>query len=213
MATDTPMQPRQQVRPELISVVIPMLDSADTLAAQLEALACQTYRGAWEVVIADNGSTDGSIELVRSWTDKLPALQVVDASARKGANYARNVGAAAARGEFLVYCDADDVATPGWLDAMAAALRNCDLVGGGIDEVPLNDPLARSWHPRYRADPGLPRWLDYKPFALSANLGVRRAAFHDLGGWSDDYVRGETRLNSAGVPSSNPIAFASPRKR
>src|SRR2546426_8436308 len=119
--------------PTLISVVIPVLNGVDTLPAQLEALSGQTYSGRWEMIIADNGSTDGTPDLVRTWTDRIPGLRIVDASDRKGQAHARNVGAAAALGDFIAFCDADDVATPGWLDGMVRAAPWTDLVGGAID--------------------------------------------------------------------------------
>jgi cellulose synthase/poly-beta-1,6-N-acetylglucosamine synthase-like glycosyltransferase len=51
-----------------VSVVIPVLNGAATLGRQLEALAGQTYDQPWEIVVADNGSTDGTVELVEAWT-------------------------------------------------------------------------------------------------------------------------------------------------
>jgi glycosyltransferase involved in cell wall biosynthesis len=173
-----------------VSVVIPVLNSAATLAHQLEALAAQTYAGRWEIVIADNGSTDNSIDIARDWEPKLPALEIVDASAKRSANHARNAGAAAAKGDFLVFCDADDVATTGWLEAMVTAGKSCDLVGGWIDEEQLNDPETRTWRPAFVPEHELPTLLDFLPFAMSANFGVRTSVFHELGGWNEDYVHG-----------------------
>jgi glycosyltransferase involved in cell wall biosynthesis len=50
-----------------VSVVVPNLNGAATLPDQLEALAGQTYTGDWEVILADNGSTDTSADVVREW--------------------------------------------------------------------------------------------------------------------------------------------------
>src|SRR5688500_9296124 len=97
------------------SVVVPVRDGAATIGEQLAALAQQDFPGSWEVVVADNGSRDGTADVVRSFRDRLPGLRLVDASARPGASHARNAGAAAATGEVLAFCDADDVVDPGWL--------------------------------------------------------------------------------------------------
>jgi glycosyltransferase involved in cell wall biosynthesis len=172
--------------PELISVVIPVLDAADTLSAQLEALSGQTYRGKWELIIADNGSTDGTQGLARTWADRIPGLQVVDASDRKGQAHARNVGATAARGDFIAFCDADDVATPGWLEAMAEAARSSDVAAGTLEHESLNQPLVRLWRstqPREET----PEDEAFLPWAESANLGVRASVFHVLGGFNEEY--------------------------
>ena len=100
----------------MISVVIPVRDGAATIGDQLEALGQQTYQGEWEIVIADNGSTDGTAELAeRSWSHPRAALRVVDASSRPGSSFARNRGAIEAAGDFLAFCDADDIVAPGWL--------------------------------------------------------------------------------------------------
>src|SRR5690606_10578144 len=94
-------------RPQ-ISVVIPARDAARWIDAQLGALACQEVPVPWEVVVADNGSTDDTVARAEAWADRLP-VRVVDASGRPGPNHARNQGTAAARGDLLLYCDADDV--------------------------------------------------------------------------------------------------------
>jgi glycosyltransferase involved in cell wall biosynthesis len=177
----------------LVSVVIPVLNGAATLPEQLQALAGQTYPGRWEVVVADNGSTDATVQVVGEWAAKLPCLRLIDASDRMSTNHARNLGAAAADGDLLVFCDADDVATPGWLAAMVNALGSYDLVGGRLDDEALNDPVSRSW--RSRPDTGgLPSALYFRPYATSANLGVRAEVLRVLGGWNQDFVRGGTEV-------------------
>jgi glycosyltransferase involved in cell wall biosynthesis len=176
-----------------VSVVVPVLNGAATLSQQLQALAAQTYPGRWELVVADNGSTDETARVVREWTGRLPCLRLVDASDRMSTNYARNVGAAAARGDLLAFCDADDVAMPGWLAAMVAALGSFDLVGGRLDDEVLNDPVSRAWRARPGVG-GLPSALSFRPYATSANLGVRAEVLRALGGWNEDFVRGGTEV-------------------
>jgi GT2 family glycosyltransferase len=176
-----------------VSVVIPVRDGAATLGQQLAALAAQTYDRPWEIVVADNGSTDGTAELVRSWTERLPRLRLVDASGRPGSNHARNVGSAAAAGELLAFCDADDAASPGWLAALVAGLGRHDLVGGRLDDTALNDPVALA-RGRRQLPGGLPRPLRFLPSAVGANLGVRADALRAVGGWNEDFARGSSEV-------------------
>ena len=176
-----------------VSVVIPVLNGAATIAQQLQALAGQTYRGSWEVVVADNGSTDTTTEIVRAWSGRLPGLRLVDASTRMSTNHARNLGAAAAAGELLAFCDADDVATPGWLAALVTALDSHDLAGGRLDDQALNDPVRLRWRPRPHTT-DLPRALGFLPYATSANIGIRADVLRALGGWNEAYARGGTEV-------------------
>lgn len=172
------------------SVVIPVRDGVSTIGAQLDALSRQDYTGRWEVVVADNGSTDGTQALVAEWSQRLPQLRLVDASGRPGAAAARNAGARQARGDVLVFCDADDVVCPGWLTAMTAATRQADVVGGAIDSHALNDADALRWRPPL-PDSSLPISHGFLPYALTASVAFRADVFHQLGGFREDYPAGE----------------------
>lgn len=172
-----------------VSVIVPVHDAEATLGAQLEALAAQDFDGEWELVVADNGSTDGTVALVRKWTDRLPALRVVDARDRRGVSHARNVGAAAACGELLAICDADDVVTPGWLSALVAASADGDVLAGAFDEESLNPPDVRAWRrPRPTDEPAGSSW--FRPYAVGANCAVWARVLDDIGGWDEAYVDG-----------------------
>lgn len=176
--------------PELVSVVVPLLDDARHLPAQLDALARQDYAGAWEVVVADNGSVDGGPELALRRLRELPGGRLVSAGPPRTPGHARNAGAAAARGDFLAFCDADDVVSPAWLTELAAAAREGDLVAGAVDADALSSPRARSWHvvaPRDRAIDGF-RFLVH---ASGTNTGVWTDVFRAIGGFDERAVAGE----------------------
>jgi glycosyltransferase involved in cell wall biosynthesis len=177
----------------MISVVVPVYNAAGIVAQQLDALAHQTYLGAWELVVADNGSTDGSVALVEGWRDRLPHLRVVDASTRRGAAAARNLGARAAGGDALAFCDADDVVAPGWLAALAGALEGHDFVAGRCDHETLNPGATANWHAR-SFEVELPVTMNFLPYASSANMAVSRTAFLELDGFDEAF----TRLGAAG---------------
>ena len=176
--------------PPEVSVIVPVHDGAATLGAQLDALAQQSFAGSWELLVCDNRSTDGTRELVASWSGRLPQLRLVDADARAGAAYARNVGAQAAGGEVLAFCDADDEVAPGWLAALVDAATGADVVAGCIDTTRLNDELARCWRP-FLPYGGVPVSHGFLPYGLSANLAIRADVFGRLGGFREDYPTGE----------------------
>ena len=163
-------------------MVIPCRNAAGTIGEQLEALADQEYDGSWEVVVADNASTDGSREVADSFRDRLPELRIVEVDAPAGPGHARNAGAAAARGEFLLFCDADDRVGEGWLGALDRALADHDFVACRYETRRLNPPSVQRDHPQER---GLNPY-DYPPFlphAGGGGLGVRRTVHEAVGGF------------------------------
>jgi glycosyltransferase involved in cell wall biosynthesis len=169
----------------LISVVIPAFNPGPLLREQLEALARQRFSQPWEVVLADNGCTDGSLDAVAAMQDRLQ-IRIVDATAQRGPSYARNRGAEEARGTWLAFCDSDDVADPHWLHYLWEARTKGTIVGGVYDVTALNDPeqLKARGGPEYgRTLPEGPcRFLPYLP---SGNMLILREALLALGGWDE----------------------------
>jgi glycosyltransferase involved in cell wall biosynthesis len=182
--------PSSGSRPELISVIIPVLNGEAHVAEQLAAIASQTYDGLWELVVVDNGCTDRTMQIVRGHADRLPALIIADARAKRGLNHARNAGAAAARGDFLAFCDADDVATPGWLAAMAEAAPDADLVGGRNEWDNLNDPMVVAWRPS-KPMTELFRDHGFLQYAPGGNLGVWTGIAREIG-WDERFKFGSS---------------------
>ncbi|HXT52284.1 MAG TPA: glycosyltransferase [Thermoanaerobaculia bacterium] len=169
-----------------LSVVIPCLDAAATLPGQLAALAAQRYDGEWEVIVADNGSTDGSREIAESFRSRLPRLTLVDASDRRGRAHARNAGAAVATGDALLFVDADDEVAPGYFAAMGTALAAHEFVACRYDSDTLNPEWARGTHSNPQRD-GVSRYdyPNYLPHAGGGGLGVRRAVHVEVGGFDE----------------------------
>jgi glycosyltransferase involved in cell wall biosynthesis len=164
------------------------LDGGGVLGRQLVALAGQRYCGRWEVIVADNGSRDDSVEVARSFEDRMPSLRVLDASARRGQAFARNVGARAATGDALVFVDADDEVAPGYLEAMGAALSRHDFVSAAFDSDALNPGWVSRTRGTHQAE-GVQDALGFLPFAGGGGLGIRRAVFDEVGGFDADHWR------------------------
>jgi len=184
----------------MISVVLPVRNGLPWLDAQLAALAAQQCEEPWEVVVADNGSTDASQALAHSWEERCGAIRVVDASQRIGPSAARNDGIRSARGELLAFCDADDVVQPGWLHAFVEALADADVVAGTFDLSSLNGdagdvgdaaPRDRKDRPDDATSPAATSQLGFLPAGLAANLAVRRQAVEAVGGFDEGLFVGE----------------------
>lgn len=172
-----------------VSVIVPVFNEAGTIRAQLEALAAQDYKGQLEVIVGDNGSTDGSAEVAHRFAGGRLSLEVVPAHHRKGPSAARNAGLVAAGGEIVLFCDADDVADSAWVRTMAEALERCELVGGRLEVESMNDALLRAWR-QPGAQTSLPHLLDFLPFAMGANMGFRADVIRALGGFDERFDRG-----------------------
>jgi glycosyltransferase involved in cell wall biosynthesis len=168
-----------------LSVVIPCYNGADLIGRQLAALQQQEVTFKWEIVVADNGSTDGSDMTASAYSTESLPVAVCDAGARRGVNHARNVGVRNSSGEFILLCDVDDLVAEGWLAAMSEAFRSgSSLVGGRL--IRVTPDQARVGVP----DDGLRNDLNYLPWPQGANCGFARAVYDELGGFDESYARG-----------------------
>jgi GT2 family glycosyltransferase len=169
-----------------LSVVLPTLNGAETIAEQLEALSRQEWDDGWELVVADNGSTDATLEIVESYRDRLPAVIVVDASGRRGMAHAINVGVAATTGDAVLFVNDDDIVADGWLAAMGAALRKNDVVAGTLEFDRLNEPWAIAVRGRPQSEELMRFEVGQLPFAFAATLGVAKRVHEEIGGFDEE---------------------------
>ena len=102
----------------LVSVIIPVFNGQAYLAETLACALGQTYPNI-EIIVVDDGSTDGSAGIARSFGDRVRLF----AQSNAGAGAARNMGFARSRGEYIFFLDADDVIKPGLVDKLVRALE------------------------------------------------------------------------------------------
>jgi glycosyltransferase involved in cell wall biosynthesis len=95
---------------ETVSVVIPAYNAADTIGETLDSVIAQSYRRL-QIIVVDDGSTDGTAAVVKRRMATAPHLQVLT-QANQGVSAARNAGIKAARGAFVAFVDADDLWHP-----------------------------------------------------------------------------------------------------
>lgn len=172
-----------------LSVVIPVKNGVAELTQQLDALSGQRFDDWWEIVVADNGSSEdtaAAVEAAQRANAKV-TISWVDAAARPGAAAARNIGAHRAAGDALAFCDADDLVEPGWLAALAVTLQAADLAAGAFDFHRLNPASAQIG----TAHASLEQQFGFLPAGLGANLAIDTAVFHRLGGFDEDLPSGE----------------------
>lgn len=172
------------------SVVIPAYNAEKTVEKQLDALGHQDWDGKWEVIVADNGSTDRTREVVKNYATRDHRVRLVDASGRPGAGHARNVGVRTASGECLLFCDADDEVGDGWLAAMVNATRHHGFVASRLEADTLSPESALKMR-RCPQQSGLQtyNYPPYMPHAATAGLGVLREIHERVGGFDESFYR------------------------
>jgi hypothetical protein len=141
-----------------LSVIIPARDMAYSLPAVLDAIAAQQTAAPFEVIVVDDGSTDGTGELARQHPLRPAVVRIPQC---RGAATARNVGVALAEGETVLFADADMVLPPHALADVAARACNRMILLGFRHNV------------AYRADAAGRALLPTGPADLQADHRVR----------------------------------------
>lgn len=177
------------------SVVIPAYNAARVIGGQLSALADQVDAPPFEVVVADNGSTDDLSAAVGVWVGRLD-VRVVDASRRQGVSVARNVGIEHAGTDKILVCDADDVVSPRWVRAMSDGLADHPLVSGPVETSRLSGRSA-GWVPIDERTTGLFTTWEERTYGIGCNLGLRREVWDAAGGFDEDYPAGAEEIDFA----------------
>jgi len=177
-----------------MSVIVPCLNAAATLHRCLAALADQR-RPPDEVIVADNGSRDGSLDIARRWmNDGRLSLRVLNVP-KRGAAAARNVAALRARGEWIAFTDADCLPPPDWIERglLAMAGRDVAALAGPAWGVQDGDAAARLLGLTSLAMAGGDHVFDDPgPVGMAgfpaANLWVRRDVFAAVGGFDEALI-------------------------
>ncbi len=126
-----------------MSVIIPVKDRRALLAQALDGLAAQTFTD-FEVIVVDDGSTDGSAQVADDRVVRGRPVRVLDGGGR-GAVAARLLGAEAAEGEVLAFTDSDCLPSPRWLELAVAAIdEGAAVVNGRTMPARPTLPLERS---------------------------------------------------------------------
>ncbi|OAI54370.1 hypothetical protein AYO44_03620 [Planctomycetaceae bacterium SCGC AG-212-F19] len=181
----------------LVSVIVPAYNREDFLGAALSSIVTQDYRPL-EVIVVDDGSTDGTVGVARSFPEVRCLCQ-----AHQGVSAARNAGVAASQGNFLAFLDSDDCWAPRKLGVQVDFL----LQHPGID---FCLGLMQNF-----LEPGCrrPSWVGPDELAKPrqepspCTMVIRRAAFDRVGGYDTRFTHGEDtewffRAKEAGISFS-----------
>jgi GT2 family glycosyltransferase len=169
----------------MTSVILCTFNQAKLLQRALHALANQTLPGnAFEVIVVDDGSTDGTAAVCRESAPVLPHLHPITTGRNVGLGSAYNVGVRAARGERLLFLDTDCIPQEDWIERMNGALEDRPLVAGAVGN--LGGSYWVTAHNIAQFHPFLPgRPAGSVRFVAGANMGICRALLTELGGFEE----------------------------
>jgi CDP-glycerol glycerophosphotransferase len=131
-----------------ISVVVPFYNNADVLGDCLASIAAQTFRDL-EVIMVDDGSTDGGAQIARARAAADPRFTLVQVP-NGGPGKARNVGVERATGEFLAFVDGDDMLPPHAYETLLHTLESSgsDFVSGAVQRIGTGGVHSSALHER-----------------------------------------------------------------
>jgi glycosyltransferase involved in cell wall biosynthesis len=187
-----------------VSVIITAFNSGDFLIEALNSVLVQTHVD-WELIVVDDGSHEAASAFIQKAVEGLPRKRLIRQQNR-GVSAARNLGAEAARGQFLAFLDHDDIWEASFLEKMVHALSERPSAGalfcrirhmegnGTCTERVSNPPLTGL---------GLQHFLVFDPAGSGSAVAVRREAMHQVRGFDEEMLRAEMpeffiRLTQAG---------------
>jgi len=170
-----------------VSVVIPTYNDEGTIAATVESALAQKFAGAFEVIVVNDGSTDGTREKLAKFGDR---IRVID-QANRGVSAARNAGIKAAAGEYIALLDGDDMWTEDKLAKTVLVLdENPGCVAVSSNVVGIDGAGREVWRyvaPEFQHSPTLDEMLAWPwPLLPSAQV-IRRDTLLAIGGFAEDF--------------------------
>jgi glycosyltransferase involved in cell wall biosynthesis len=173
-----------------VSIIIPVKNFERTIEKTFEYLLKVDYsHERWEWVIADGGSTDKTIGIIKNWQQKYPFIKLVEVPNCPSPGFARNKALEVVKGDFLFFTDADCAPCPEWINEMLGHFQRDEkiaAVGGEVYTLKV-DPnnLVEAWCQHFRFNMVSPRYGFiqegyYPEFPKSPNpvdIGGHRAYF------------------------------------
>ncbi|RKY32222.1 MAG: hypothetical protein DRP74_03065 [Candidatus Omnitrophota bacterium] len=200
-----------------VSIIIPVRNFERTIEKSFEYLLNVDYpRDRWEWVIADGGSSDKTVEIIKNWQKKYPFIKLVEIPNCPSPGFARNKALEVVKGDFLFFTDADCAPCRDWINEMLKHFENdpkIAAVGGEVFTLKVDpDNLVEAWCQHFRFNMVSPRYgfieEGYYPdfpdqpkpcdiaghkayFFGTCNVAYRRSAMKEIGAKFWDLPTGE----------------------
>lgn len=196
-----------------ISIIVPVRNAERTIDKTFEYLTAVDYpKDRQEIIIADGGSTDRTLQIIQTWQSHYPFIKLVEVPDCKSPGHARNAALKAATGELILFTDGDCAPNPDWIHEIVKPFYSDPAIGGVGGEVltlrtELDNPtedyceqtgfLSVSGRCGITENGYLPGLTDkaphevnggnYSPFFATANVAFRKSAIDEIGGqfWNE----------------------------
>lgn len=177
----------------MVSAIIPVYNTEKYLGDAIESVLAQSYRPL-ELMVVDDGSTDGSAAIVRNYKDVRYIYQ-----SHQGVAAARNTGLAASGGAFIAFLDADDMWDPRKLQIQVEYLLEHPSIMYTISKI------SNFSEPGLNIDPQTLQSILKNEQINLASIVARKKIFDQIGAFNPGYMVGEdfewiTRAKDAGIP-------------
>lgn len=172
-----------------ISVITPVFNRERLVANTIRSVMDQTYTD-WELIIVDDGSSDGTVEIIKSFTCNDARIKLVGRHRDpKGACTCRNIGIEKATGKYLLFLDSDDLLEPICLEQRVKAMEENPDISFGIFPTLIFDnkpyDLNRYWNIDKPISDIL-RHLYLDAICQTSGVLIRKDIIRQTSGWSED---------------------------
>lgn len=154
----------------LVSVIMPTYNVAPLVEASLQSVADQTVQD-WELLVSDDGSTDGTQGRVEDWSHADPRIRLLTSNINQGAARARNAAIESATGRYIAFLDSDDLWKPEKLERQIAFMqeRNIAFSFSSYDRIDEAGNLINTHH--------VEKPVTYRDLLKTCNIGCLTAIY------------------------------------
>jgi len=173
-----------------VSIIIPTYNRKELLGKAVISLLNQSYpKNSYEIIVVDDGSTDGTEELIRVLEKENPLSLKYIYQKNRGPAVARNLGIKSAHGEVVAFCDSDCVASNNWLEEIIKGYGNDEIagIGGTIRAIPTDSIVSQyCGYIRMNEKPGVLEKTG-TTYLITGNASFRKNCLVSVGGFDKRY--------------------------